>query len=32
MCAVFRPIKNEVPEFSTLNLPETLIDFSNKKN
>lgn len=30
--AVFRPIRNELPSFDNLNLPEKLIDFTKKKN
>ena len=32
ICAVFRPIKNKLPNFEDLHIPEKLIDFTKKKN
>jgi len=32
MCAVFRPIRNEIPDFNTLHLPEKLLEFTKRKN
>ncbi len=32
MCAVFRPIRNKIPDFNTLHLPEKLLEFTKRKN
>jgi len=32
MCAVFRPIKNIIPDFNNLHLPEKLLDFTKIKS
>ncbi len=32
VCAVFRPIKNTLPDFDELHLPKKLMDFTKKRN